>query len=145
MTLLCKMSRINFENVWISYNHACIQANCPICNSLMEKDQHLHAPTAWNRSHLIPISRGGSDILPNVVPLCAKCNRSMSSLDYWEYLVKIGKIDTMTASMERNRHINYCMNYVSKCKNDGCLNNRSTLILEYCSRHLPPTIPMNID
>jgi hypothetical protein len=139
------MSRINFENIWISYNYARIYANCPICNCLMHKDEHLYAPTAWNRSHLMPVSRGGSDILPNVVPLCRKCNSSMGSLDYWAYLVKIGKMDTMTANLYKDRHINYCMNYVSKCKQNGCQNNRSTLVLEYCSQHLPPTIPMSID
>ena len=138
------MSRIDFENIWISYHHTKLSANCPICHTKIDKYQHKYAETAWNRSHIISLSKGGQDILPNVIPLCRSCNSKMKSLDYWEYLVKIGKMDIMTAQMERNIHLHRCHSFISKCQEIGCNNNRLTLHIEFCNRH-SKQISMDLD
>ena len=37
---------------------------------------------AWEVDHKIPLSRGGSENLRNLVPMCIPCNRSKGDADY---------------------------------------------------------------
>lgn len=40
---------------------------------------------AWEVDHSIPLSRGGTDHLNNLVPACIKCNRTKSNLTSKEF------------------------------------------------------------
>jgi len=40
---------------------------------------------AWEVDHSVPISRGGTDYLQNLVPACIYCNRSKQDLRSREY------------------------------------------------------------
>lgn len=40
---------------------------------------------AWEVDHSVPIARGGTDHLNNLVPACVQCNRSKQDLTSREY------------------------------------------------------------
>ena len=40
---------------------------------------------AWEVDHSVPLSRGGTDYLQNLVPSCISCNRSKRELTSREY------------------------------------------------------------
>lgn len=51
----------------------------------------LSAKGAWEVDHGIPLSRGGTDYLMNLWPVCIDCNREkgdMTSSEYRRYLAK---------------------------------------------------------
>lgn len=139
------MSRLPFENVWVSYYGCSIQGECPICNCMIYVDDHQYTPNSWNRSHLISVARGGQDIYPNVRPICVKCNRAMGANDVWTYLSTLGVMTEEYATHLRYEHMRTCLNYSMKCKEYGCNNNRVSLLLDQCNRHLPPVQPMLLD
>jgi len=39
----------------------------------------------WHTDHIVPVSKGGSDELSNLIPACAHCNLSKNSLSVAEY------------------------------------------------------------
>lgn len=53
-----------------SYNHTCLRCGCNNCE--LEAD------------HIKPLSKGGSNSIDNIQPLCAKCNnwKATQEIDY---------------------------------------------------------------
>ena len=139
------MSRIPHENIWLSYYYAMTQAPCPICKTIMHKDNHLNQPNGWNRAHIISSLSGGPDILPNVRPICIKCNLQMKNDNLFIYLLKLKIITKDQAKILYDQHIITITNYQPICNQSGCQNRKSTLYFNQCNRHLPPVYPMEID
>ena len=62
------------EQVWLKTNKQKFKVKCPIrwCNNEINVfDFHV--------GHIIPESKGGATRIDNLMPICAKCNLSMSN------------------------------------------------------------------
>ena len=62
------------EQVWLRTNKQTFKVKCPIswCNNKINVfDFHV--------GHMIPESKGGATRIDNLMPICAKCNLSMSN------------------------------------------------------------------
>ncbi|MGV9263176.1 HNH endonuclease [Kitasatospora sp. NPDC003701] len=47
----------------------------------------IYCDRPWSeREHVVPLARGGRDVLGNVWPACAECNASKGDADLWEWL-----------------------------------------------------------
>ena len=57
------------------------QGNCAYC----DKKLNLIVNRGLTWDHFIPISRGGSDCIGNLIPSCDRCNVSKSDRDPWEW------------------------------------------------------------
>lgn len=49
-------------------------------------------PKRLTRDHVIPLSRGGTDHIDNVVPACSKCNIRKRAMTLEEYMPLIGML-----------------------------------------------------
>ena len=55
---------------------------CYYCKSLLPENEKLYSPHGtiymeirrWHIDHLIPVARGGTDHIDNLVPSCISCN-----------------------------------------------------------------------
>jgi len=47
---------------------------CPYCDQPMTYENGRRSPRAPTRDHVIPLSRGGSDRIENIVICCLECN-----------------------------------------------------------------------
>lgn len=139
------MSRIPHENIWISYHYVSSYAPCPICQTIMDRDNHQTQPHGWNRAHIISTLKGGPDTLPNVRPICIKCNLKMKSDNLFIFLYKQNIITKQQAKELFNQHIENITKYQPICNRSNCQNRKSTLYFDQCNRHLPPTSSMEID
>ena len=54
---------------------------CHVCQIRLEISQ-------WEAGHIISVFNGGPDSMENLTPLCFSCNRSMSSLNMNEYIMR---------------------------------------------------------
>jgi hypothetical protein len=75
--------------LWDSYHPDKLKGPCYICKKEIDA-RHFEA------GHVVPASKGGSDIIDNLRPLCKPCNASMSNMELYEYKSRyhgIGDID----------------------------------------------------
>jgi 5-methylcytosine-specific restriction endonuclease McrA len=63
-------------NVWTKYNGEVFNAKCYV-----EFCEQVVTPFTFEVGHDIPVSKGGSDSITNLRPICRNCNNSMSN-DY---------------------------------------------------------------
>lgn len=52
---------------------------CPYCDRVMDSKDMIHF------DHLVPYSKGGADIVTNLIPVCKYCNRSKLDMDFKEW------------------------------------------------------------
>ena len=74
MTTQQRIPKALREQVWLKANNQQFQVKCPIawCNNKIDVfDFHV--------GHIIPESEGGTTIISNLKPICARCNLSMSN------------------------------------------------------------------
>lgn len=76
--------------VWGKINGGAAESQCAICHRKTHRDDH----TTWHMSHIISRSRGGTDELRNIRPICAKCNNAMRDIPLPVYSEMHGKKDT---------------------------------------------------
>jgi len=69
--------------VWQSVYRDTFNGICAMCD---KNKVELTERTTWEVAHIVPFSKGGSDDLSNLRPLCRACNRSMGSKDFKEYV-----------------------------------------------------------
>jgi 5-methylcytosine-specific restriction endonuclease McrA len=62
------------NNVWTKYNGEVFNAKCYVdfCEQIVN-------PFTFEVGHDIPVSKGGSDSINNLRPICRNCNNSMSN------------------------------------------------------------------
>lgn len=74
---------------------------CPYCEVAMSTANGFTSPSAPTRDHVIPISRGGRDIIENIEIVCRKCNQDKGSLLPEEF--KAWK-DGLASRLDRGTH-----------------------------------------
>lgn len=144
------MSRIPFENIWISYNGAHEIAQCPICQKIIHKDDHQGTLFSWNRGHIISIAKGGPDFIINLLPICESCNCDMKDDDLFTYLSKINKIEPIQSNILRNQHLQTIKDYDQQCsaiirEGTRCTRRKCVIFYDTCWVHMGPTADMEID
>lgn len=87
------------EAVWIKTMGRTFEGKCPVVwcpNSITVFD--------FQSGHNIPESKGGSTTLPNLIPICARCNFSMGNqytIDEWNALHAVAAVSTPPPRPER--------------------------------------------
>ena len=66
------------KNLWIRYTGEKYKGPCFVCKEIID----IHN---FEAGHVIPASKGGSDNISNLRPICKSCNRSMSDMDLNEF------------------------------------------------------------
>jgi 5-methylcytosine-specific restriction endonuclease McrA len=66
-----------------------VPADCVWCKKKL-------TPAILNFDHLLPIARGGSWSIDNILGICASCNRKKSILDSHEYRQLLRKLAELT-------------------------------------------------
>ena len=87
------MSRCNRDAIFTDYvgNPFENYAKCPICSKVIKRETLKGSEYEWHRGHIYPVSLKGPDTYANLIPLCAKCNRSMTNKNMFDYLLELGK------------------------------------------------------
>lgn len=63
------------RNVWIKYNGENFNAKCHV-----EFCEAIITPFIFEVGHDVPVSKGGTDTINNLRPICRSCNLSMSNV-----------------------------------------------------------------
>lgn len=67
----------------------CFYCHCQLPNDTYVPDDGYAASYKirnWHVDHVMPISRGGSNLIENLVPACCKCNAEKSNMTASEYM-----------------------------------------------------------
>jgi hypothetical protein len=76
------------KQVWKVYNGNVGSAGCFVCNSMI-------TALDYECGHIIPRSKGGENIIDNLLPICGTCNKAMSDTHLFEHVrVNFGKINS---------------------------------------------------
>lgn len=97
----CKIPKALREQVWISSVGQKFKSKCKVtwCKN------HISV-FDYECGHNIPESKGGKTTLDNLIPICARCNRSMSdkyTIDEWN--IKFAPPPKKWFSWLRSRHV----------------------------------------
>lgn len=85
-TLLERLDPEYLEAEWLAKVRR-MDSKCTYCGEDVRKEQPgLLAFHILTKDHVIPISRGGLDILWNIVPCCLRCNRMKGNRTAFEFL-----------------------------------------------------------
>jgi hypothetical protein len=68
--------------VWRNY-FASIDHECPLCTNIISLDD-------FECGHIVSVKNGGSNHPTNMLPICGKCNKSMSSMNLHDYVQQYG-------------------------------------------------------
>lgn len=71
------------NEVWIKYCGEKDHGNCYVCRKRVERYNK-----GWDCSHVIADAKGGLPVLENLRVCCPKCNRSMGTMNLYEYKCK---------------------------------------------------------
>lgn len=55
-----------------------MDSECPLCSNIISLDN-------FDCGHIKSRKNGGQDIVENMIPLCGKCNKSMSYVNFYDY------------------------------------------------------------
>ena len=85
------------DELWIKYFGTSYNGRCLIC------DKEFKIVDNWEAGHVVPSSKGGSDNLDNLRPICRDCNRSMGCMNMitWaEHHYPNNRIDTIPSNSD---------------------------------------------
>jgi hypothetical protein len=68
--------------VWRNY-FTSIDHECPLCTNIISLDD-------FECGHIVSVKNGGSNHSTNLMPICGKCNKSMSSTNLYDYVQQYG-------------------------------------------------------
>lgn len=71
------------NEVWIKYCGEKDHGNCYVCRKQVERYNK-----GWDCSHVIADAKGGLPVLENLRVCCPKCNRSMGTMNLYDYKSK---------------------------------------------------------
>lgn len=69
------------EDLWIRHFGKRYKGNCFVCGDKIETKK-------FEAGHVVPVSKGGTDKLSNLKPICSKCNKGMSNMNLYKYKKK---------------------------------------------------------
>lgn len=77
------------KQVWEKEFNATTNGKCPIynCTNILDKK----VSNSWQCGHIISVMNGGTNDIDNLRPICTPCNKSMSSMDWDIYVIKVLK------------------------------------------------------
>jgi 5-methylcytosine-specific restriction endonuclease McrA len=72
--------------IWQNTYGELFSGTCKLCLVTHIQLGERRGDHAWEVSHIIPFSRGGSESVSNLRPLCRGCNRRMGRKTFMEYI-----------------------------------------------------------
>lgn len=66
------------KRLWITFNGKKYKGPCYVCKEIIDINN-------FEAGHVIPASKGGSDNISNLRPICKSCNRSMGDMNLNEF------------------------------------------------------------
>jgi predicted restriction endonuclease len=69
------------NKVWRKFCGNSLDSRCFCCQGHLSYE-------CWEAGHVIPESKGGSSSIENLRPICLACNRSMGTMNMFEFMKK---------------------------------------------------------
>jgi hypothetical protein len=87
--LVCKKIRKTItkdtrQKIWRHWLGNVKFAKCPCCE---ERTIYRDISRGWSFGHDIPFSKGGTNHIENIIPICAQCNMEMGN-NYTDYEIQ---------------------------------------------------------
>lgn len=116
MTIKQKIPKALREQVWLRQFGRIFEAKCPIswCNNIITVFD-------FECGHNQPESKEGKTILDNLIPICSRCNKSMSNnytIEQWNK-IDIDLIDSNKKDVKRYKKEEKCKKIKKIVKRDG--------------------------